>query len=190
MQPYRFNGFWLIHKGLRSMLYATGQQLNQTDFADPEAVAALAAQLNDLLMAYEHHAAIENNHILPLIQRQDPAMIEAFETEHDHDHELGETLARHLNDVLTLETGEAKAVAVKALHYAFYAFTAFNLEHMNREELVLNEVLWNHYNDAEIMEVIRGIQLSLDPETKALMDPWIMKGANPAEVQLLLQAAS
>lgn len=190
MKPYRFNGFWLIHKGLRCMLYETGLQLNQTDFADSSAVAALSKQINDLLKAYAHHADIENNHILPMIQRQDAAMIEAFEAEHDHDHVLGETLARQLNDVLTLEAGELQAAAVKSLHYAFYAFMAFNLEHMNREELVLNEVLWSHYSDAEIMQVVRSIQANLDDETRALMDPWILKGANPAEVQMMLQAAS
>jgi hemerythrin-like domain-containing protein len=190
MKPYRFNGFWLIHKGLRCMLYETGLQLNKTDFADPKAVASLSAQINDLLKAYEHHASIENNYILPLIQAQDPAMIEAFESEHDQDHELGETLAGHLNEVLTLEAGEAHAAAVKSLHYAFYAFMAFNLEHMNREELVLNEVLWKYYTDAEIMNVIRQLQMTMDPEAKALMDPWIMKGANQVEIQMILQAAS
>lgn len=190
MKPYRFNGFWLIHKGLRCMLYETGLQLNQTDFADRNAVVSLSRQINDLLKAYEHHASIENNHILPLIQAQDPAMIEAFESEHDHDHELGETLENHLKAVLTLAAGEAHAAAVKALHYAFYAFMAFNLEHMNREELVLNEVLWKHYTDAEIMQVIRELQQTMDPEAKALMDPWIMKGANQAEIQMMLQAAS
>jgi hypothetical protein len=63
----RYNGFNLIHKGLRALLYHTGLQLQQTDFTVEDETEAAVNRVKEAIMLFEGHAHKEDNLILPAI---------------------------------------------------------------------------------------------------------------------------
>ena len=50
-----------------------------------------------------------------------------------------------------------KSEAGTQVHAAFSKFMLFNIEHMAKEEDVLNPILWRYYTDAELMAISQQI---------------------------------
>jgi hypothetical protein len=53
---------------------------------------------------------------------------------------------------------------------------------MNKEELVVNELLWANYTDNEIQELTAGIIRNQSPEESLLFGKWMVRGMNDAEI--------
>ena len=91
------------------------------------------------------HAAHEDHFILPAIQQYEPSLADLFALEHIKDHSLSEKL----RDLLVVHNHavkpEVKIETGQAISRAFQEFMVFNLEHMSKEETVLNEILWRYY---------------------------------------------
>ncbi len=178
----RYNIFNQIHKGLRALLYDTALTLQQTDFSDAEEAKPALQKIRKTLDAFEGHAYIEDSFVLPAIQQYEPALVDAFEEEHVKDHALGEkvmTLVNRLEQETSAEEQTAKAVE---LLHAFNAFLSFNIDHMNREETVLNERLWRYYSDAEIAAINHRILENVKPADMAFYSTWMMKGLSNTEI--------
>ena len=62
---HRYNIFYLVHKGLRQMLYQTASQLQQTDFTNADETAVLQQQITEVLDLFDEHAGIEDHFIIP-----------------------------------------------------------------------------------------------------------------------------
>lgn len=88
----RYNGFYLIHKTLRLMLYETAKAIQQNDFTDEKSTAQLIQQLDTVVDFYEAHAHHENTIVMPSIRDYNPGLVKEFEAEHDEDHLLGQKL--------------------------------------------------------------------------------------------------
>ncbi|HEX2534211.1 MAG TPA: hemerythrin domain-containing protein [Chitinophagaceae bacterium] len=177
----RFNPFNLIHKGLRALLYDTALQLQQTCFADPKEAASAIGRVRLVVQQFEQHAALEDAYVLPAIAAYEPALVDAFEQEHEHDEALGRKLVQLLLMFEAVEEAEARVLCGSAINKAFRDFLVFNLEHMGREETVLNAVLWNYYTDAEIQQLNARVQASLPETEKAAAARWMMRGINKTE---------
>ena len=63
----RYNIFYMIHKGLRQMLYQTASRMLQTDFSQSEDTNELLPQITELLDLFDGHAQTEDNFVLPAI---------------------------------------------------------------------------------------------------------------------------
>jgi hypothetical protein len=179
----RFNIFNQIHKALRALLYDTSLVLQQTNFADAQEAGIAIERVKSVVAMFGMHAAKEDNYVLPAIQRYEPSLADAFEQEHVEDHALAEklrgllTVYRHaIREEVKIETGQA-------IHQAFIEFMIFNLEHMAKEEKVLNKILWRYYTDAEILAINRGIVASLEPQEIGASSAWMMRGLGNAEIR-------
>ena len=58
----------------------------------------------------------------------------------------------------------------------------FNLEHMSKEETVLNEILWRYYTDAEIESISNRIVRSLRHDEATVTTAWMMRGLSNTEI--------
>jgi hypothetical protein len=177
----RYNSFNMIHKGLRALLYDTALTIQQTYFADADEAEIAIEKIEMVLYLFEQHAHHEDNNILPLIELYEHELVEEFEKEHVKDNELGTRLKHLVNIILAAEKDEDKIFCGSAISKSFVEFMVFNLEHMAREERLINQALWKHYTDEQLMLVNQKLVASIPHEEKALNAKWMMRGVNNTE---------
>ncbi len=177
----RFNPFNMIHKALRALLYDTALSLQQTCFGDAAETETALQKIELVLKQFEQHAHHEDTYILPAITYHNPWMAHEFESEHVEDGKLSAQLQHLVNMCRATTRREDRLMAGSAISKAFTEFLVFNLQHMAKEELVLNQALWKHYTDAEIMQLNLTIAANVPAEEKAAIAQWMMRGINNTE---------
>lgn len=178
----RYNIFNQIHKALRVLLYDTATLISQTDFDDPAQNQAVSERLQQVLTIFDKHADKEDSMILPLLQQYEPAVIDAFEQEHIKDHELAQRLRGFLIALFHAVSSEAKNQLGQTLGTVYMEFMIFNLQHMSKEETVLNNLLWRYYSDDELMAISKKVIASIPTDEAAVTSKWMMKGLSNNEI--------
>ena len=184
----RFNTFNMIHKALRAMLYDTALTLQQTSFGNEDEAKTALRKVETVIAQFEQHAHHEDTYVLPMITAYEPALVEEFEKEHVEDHRIGEQLV-HLVNIFNAASGEEeRTVAGSGVAKAFMDFMIFNLQHMAKEEMLLNPVLWTYYTDGQLMEMNGRIVASIPAPEKAVASQWMMRGISNREAIQWLKA--
>ncbi|MBS1567642.1 MAG: hypothetical protein JST39_24880, partial [Bacteroidetes bacterium] len=80
------------------------------------------------------------------------------------------------------ENEAAKNLIGRQILEAFNGFIAFNLYHMNKEETLLNAVLWEHYTDQEILGIQQNIISSIPPQILMEESRWMMRAISNTEI--------
>lgn len=184
----RYNIFLLIHKGLRAALYQTALQLQQTDFTAAEETEETLGKVKEIVMLFDGHAHKEDRFILPVINNYEPSVVAEFEAEHIKDETLGRQLNACIDNVDKSESLLHKIVAGRELSEAFVSFTVFNLQHMAREEDILNRILWRYYSDDEIKNIGRELAKSIEPWMQDFYATWMLRGINATEAANWMRA--
>jgi Hemerythrin HHE cation binding domain len=183
----RINIFNQIHKGLRAALYDTAIALQCADFrAEQEAEEALS-KVKEVVMLFDEHARKEDLFILPAIVSFEPSVADAFEQEHVTDAALSNQLNLFIDQFNNLLKAEDRVLAGKRINIAFVAFLVFNLQHMAKEEDVLNQILWRYYSDAEILQIQQRIVQNTTPWHQDFFSTWMLRGINHAEAAVWLR---
>jgi hemerythrin-like domain-containing protein len=178
----RYNPFCQIHKALRHALAATLQQLQQANAVDHESTAAVEQQITELIDMFEGHAHTEDTLFFPIVAQHAPDVVATIEAQHAEDHRLGQELQQAL-DAFVHATKEERAHAMAQLLYSFSAFTAFNLNHMNEEELHLNPILWQVYSDDELMAFSAEVIKNIPPDKNAIYRKWMLRALSLPEIE-------
>lgn len=167
---------------MRELLYQTASRIQQTDFTTSQEKESVLEQVNIVVELFDKHAHTEDSFILPALTSYEPSVCNLFEEEHVQDHALGEKLraiikgmenATDENDINTWGT---------VLRPVFVEFLVFNLNHMAKEEEVLNKLLWRYYSDDELQGITKKIIAHQPPEALQLFSTWIMKGLSNNEI--------
>jgi len=178
----RYNIFYLVHKGLRELLYQTAGLAQQTDFTNAGDTALLTAQIGEMLDLFEQHAHTENNYILAAIVNAEPTAAQDFEEEHAQDHQLGNRLRALINMFHHAVLTEEKTELGSAIRLALSQFLVFNIEHMAKEELVLNSLLWQYYTDEQLLAITQKMVAGLPKELSLLYNKWMMRALSNNEI--------
>ncbi|RYG03931.1 MAG: hypothetical protein EOO02_07300 [Chitinophagaceae bacterium] len=178
----RYNIFNQIHKGLRALLYDTALTLQQTNFGDAEEAETALDKVRIAVDIFDQHALHEDEHVLTAVQRYEPSIVDMFEQEHVKDHALSEALRGLLKVYGYAMQAGVKIETGQSINKAFIEFMVFNLEHMAREEVLLNKILWRYYTDAEIVSINQRIVQSISPQEMAATSRWMMRGLSAAEI--------
>jgi hypothetical protein len=184
----RVNIFNQIHKGLRAALYETAQFLQQADFSNEKETEEAVSKTKEVLMLFDEHAGKEDRYILPAIQPFEPSIVDSFEQEHEKDLSLSAALNHSLDSLHYLNTDQEKIEAGKNINREFVAFLCFNLEHMAREEDMINKILWRYFDDAYILGIQRTIVESTQPWHNDFFSKWMLRGTNNGEIEGWLKA--
>jgi hypothetical protein len=177
----RFNSFLLVHKGLRAMLYDASLTLQQTDFSMPAEAVAVLTKVDKVLFAFERHAHHEDSFVIPMVEKFEPELAESFEKEHVEDHRLGNNLKNLLAIFENALLPEEKAICGSAIIRSFTEFLVFNLQHMAKEEHLLNQALWNHYTDEQIIEMGNKLVASIPPAEMQVVARWMIRGMSTTD---------
>ena len=178
----RYNIFNQIHKALRSLLYETAGLIQQTDFTDTTESAEALKKIHQIVDIFEKHALHEDTYVLPAIASYDPALIQSFEQEHEEDNAMGQRLKGLMNAFNNTVSSADRIDAGYAIQTAYVEFMVFNLNHMAREERILNIALWKHYSDIEIVGINNNIVANIPlPELQGT-SVWMMRSMNNGEI--------
>jgi len=170
------------------MLYDTSLTLQQTYFADADEAETAMEKVRQVVDIFDGHAAHEDHFVLPAIRQYEPSLVDAFELDHIKDHALSEKLRGLLTVYNHAVKTEVKIETGQAINHAFTGFMIFNLEHMAKEETVLNKVLWRYYSDAEIMDISKRIISTIPQSEMAIANAWMMRGLSNTEISGWLKA--
>ena len=184
----RYDIFLLIHKGLRAALYQTALQLQQTDFTELEETEEALNKVKEIVMLFDGHAHKEDRFILPAVNSFEPSVVATFEAEHAKDEALGRQLHICIENVEKADSLLEQLIAGRELTEAFVSFTVFNLQHMAREEDILNRILWRYYSDDEIKAIGRELAKSVEPWIQDFYATWMLRGVSNNEAAGWMQA--
>jgi hypothetical protein len=174
----RHNSFNLIHKALRAMLYDAALALQQTYFANTEEAELALEKVEDVLFLFENHAHHEDTFVLPAVKAYEPLLVEEFEKEHEEDLRLSNRLKNLLNIYRNIYFEEEKINCGSAITKSFVEFMVFNLEHMAKEEILINHALWKHYTDEQIIALNQKLVASIPQKELTLACKWMLRGIN------------
>lgn len=177
----RYNSFYLIHKGLRAMLYDAALTLQQTDFSKIEESKNALAKVNDVLFAFGNHAHHEDHFIFPMVEAHEPVLAKSFEKEHVEDHRLSNSLKNLLTIYENALLDEERIVCGSAISKSFVEFMVFNLQHMAKEEIYINEALWKYYTDEQIITESQKLIASIPPAEMQLVAKWMLRGISTTD---------
>lgn len=183
----RYNMFHQVHKGLRAMLYETALCLQHTEFDDAVQARESLAQLQDVIYLFNKHAHSEDTYVFPAVEKFEPSVADAFEQEHVKDHELGELLDQALAAYTVAVDTTGRLEAGRQVQQAFIEFMLFNLEHMGKEEAVINPILHRYYQDHELHAITQQIVSAIVPADMARFSRWMIRGLHNAEISQWLK---
>ena len=178
----RYNIFNQIHKGLRALLYETIIKLQQTDFTDAEDADEAVQQVKIILDLFDEHAHTEDTFILPAIVEYEPSVVDVFAHEHVKDLALSNKLNGLLQAFSLTISPDAKREIGTAISNAVFEFMLFNLEHMKKEEDVLNKLLWRYYTDEVLHGITMNIIANVPADKMPLYNKWMMRGLSNTEI--------
>lgn len=178
----RYNMFYQVHKGLKALLYETALQMQHTDFWNVEEGDAITERVREVVALFEKHAHSEDTFVFTAVEKYEPSVADAFEQEHVKDHQLGELLSVALTEYKRANVITAKAEAGREVQLAFGKFLVFNLEHMAKEEEIINPILWRYYTDGELHAITGQIISNIPPDHMMKFSKWMVRGLNNAEI--------
>jgi hypothetical protein len=177
----RYNSFKMIHKALRAMMYDTALTLQQTHFADVEEAEIALTKVESVINEFEQHAHHEDTFVLPAIESFEPDLVGEFEKEHVEDIEIGNRLQTLVVIYRSLQSSEERINCGSCINKSFRDFMVFNIEHMSKEEIEINRVLWENYTDQELLGLNGRITASIPPEKKITATKWMLRSINKQE---------
>lgn len=164
------------------MLYQTALQMQQTDFTEKKETVLLVSHIEQLVQSFQEHADHENRLLLPAVGKYNPQLAKLFGAEHEEGHRLSLQLITASNSWLHSADKKTMHQAGKIMSVYFNEFIAFSLYHMNMEEQVLNDILWRHYTDRELIEFECKMLTIAPTELLEIKGRWIMKGISNPEI--------
>lgn len=177
----RYNSFNQIHKALRALLYDAALSLQQTDFIVKSECDAAVEKVVAILDLFEEHAHNEDTHVLPAVFSFEPSIVDAFEQEHVQDLELSRALHLTIAELYRATAAVEKQRLGRQLTIAFIQFMVFNLNHMAKEEEILNEILWRYYSDDEIKNIEAVIRQNAPADRQPFVVKWMLRGISNSE---------
>jgi hemerythrin-like domain-containing protein len=182
MGSHRYNVFALIHKGLRGLLYNTALRLQQADLGRVDEGSAAIQQVEVVILLFEKHAENEDKFLLPAAMQHEPDVATDFRSEHQEDQRLGEKLRTGIDAWKRSDNDHERTDAGKNIFYTLNDFAAFNLAHMNKEEKLLNKILWQHYRDDEIRLFEQAMIRNTPPDLLSVSAKWIIRSVSDPEL--------
>lgn len=180
----RFDLYGPVHKGLRAFMADTLLRVGSLDLEDTAQLQDACAQALDLLALLRSHVDHEDEHIHPLLERCRTGGAEQAAGEHVTHRRLLEALA---SEVRGLQTAPSYAAA-DALYQNLAELMADNLLHMRLEDLGHQNLLWQHYTDAELAALDARIVGSIPPKELMLVLRWMLPAMSPPQRLRLMLA--
>ena len=184
----RRNYFNNVHKAVRAGLFETSLRVARTDFGDPEAAAATARDVVDLMDFLDEHAGHEHDFVFPELVSFAPTLAADLEVEHS---KLGElqmkvrALAHRVHRSSSRVRGETGPQLARVLT----VLVTEQLRHLDREETEVNVAAWANRTDDELAQIQTRAQAAMPAETRDRFTKKMLPALNVGEQVELLSGA-
>ena len=173
----RIDLYSAIHKAQRFHLFELANAIGGADLANERIAGTIAERVRHMVEHLRDHAHNEEKYIHPLF---DAAGAGAGPLRHEHDQ-------------LEAELAEIERVLREGpprdLYAAYTRFVANYLLHLSEEEDAQKEILWRHYDDQTLREVLDRFK-SERPREKAAADlEFMLPALSTPEVVALFRGA-
>jgi hemerythrin-like domain-containing protein len=150
-QEQRYNIFKRTHKGLRSIFFDAGAKIQQTDFTKNKQADAVIDVIKQSTRSFLFHLSKEDNIIYHSVVLYAPYIVAMIEQTNIKDEALARSIDKIIDQYKELNTKKEKIAFGQELQAVFFEFTAAVLQHMNKEETVINEILWSNQTDRQLI---------------------------------------
>ena len=164
MRTARYNIYSKVHKSLRTRLLDTGLKIQITDFSKPGTAKETLMILKETISSFEIHLK-EDAFIFHSIASSAPYIVAMLEKENTKNRKMSVVIAEKTERYELLRTRTERINFGTDLQAVFFEFAAAVLHNMNREETIINELLWTNYTDNELAEMEEEIVKRLAPAT-------------------------
>lgn len=182
MEQERYNIFKRTHKGLGSMVFDAGSKVQQTDFANPKEAKLTIPFIRQAVHSFEYHINKEDSVIYNAVAAVAPFIVAMMEKKNAKDLQLACTIGQKLEGHKNLYTKQNMVDFGADLQAVFFVFTSVVLQHINKEETVINELLWSNYDDRRLMELEAQITNHQHPDEKTWYTSHIIKWLTNQEI--------
>jgi hypothetical protein len=150
-QEQRYNIFKRTHKGLRSMLFDAGAKIQQADFTKGKEANVAIEAIKQSTRSFLYHLSKEDKIIYHSVVLYAPYIVAMIEQTNLKDQAMAESIDKIIAQQSDQDTKIERIAFGHQLQAAFFEFTAAVLQHMNKEETVINEILWSNYSDNQLV---------------------------------------
>jgi hypothetical protein len=205
MTKERYNIFKRPHKGLSSMVFDAGTRIQQTDFTNLSEARVTIPFIGQAVRSFRYHINNEDPVIYNAVANTAPFIVAMMEKTNKKDLQLAVIIEEKLKEYKKVYTKQDLNGFGLDLPAVFFSFTAVVLQHISKEETVINELLWSIYDDRQLLEIEAGVTQQLIPDentwytshilkwlTNQEIIGWItgiMEHGNPCEAESLMQTA-
>ena len=180
-----------IHKGIRSMIYKLGGEIQTADFTDEDATKALVARLEHnlsvatsrcILCLLHEHGGNEDDHFFPKFRVFEPGTVEMLIQEHrEIGHKLVGLSKICAELIATKDPYQRIEIGMKLNRSADELF-AYYMTHMNKEEVTILPATWKHLTDEQILEIREIVEKNIPPERYGEWMRWVLPSLNVNEL--------
>lgn len=182
MEQLRVNIYGFPHKGLRNGLGQLAYKLGSLDLNDNKAVEETVQLADELSVLLGLHLHSEEDHVLPPLEAKVPGS-----TQHNHeDHEKMEALEHEMIAAVRVLKSKPSIPALNEAYDKTNYFIREYYRHMAEEEVDMNKVIWEHFEDGDILQWQGAILSKLTPEQFFSWFKFIIPALQPHEQAIML----
>jgi len=164
------------------MLFEAGARIQQTDFTKAKQADAAIDIAKQTTRSFLYHLNKEDNILYLSIVLYAPYIVAMIEQTNAKDERLAKSIDTIIEDYKNLDTKAEMISFGLRLQAAFFEFTAAVLQHMNKEETVINELLWSHYTDKQLVALEVEMLKQSTPEACTWYTGKILKELSNSEI--------
>lgn len=180
-----------IHKGVRSMIYKLGTELQLVDFTDEDATKATLAKLQHnlssasstcILCLLHEHAGNEDNFLFPKVSGFEPAMVEMLIQEHREVVRKLVGLSKICADLISTKDPYQRIEMGLKLNRSVNELFAYYLAHLAKEEATILPAISHHLTDEQLLAIRITVERNTPPERYAQWMAWVLASLNVNEL--------
>jgi len=182
MRKERYNIFTKSHKGLRRLVLEAWAKTNKCDFISTIEVNDCIVTLLKAIRYYIYHIRRENMIIYSAINPVAPYIVTMLDKINAKGIEVASSIEYKIYQFNTEGHGKGIIEFEIELQSSIFSFTSIVVQHIKKEETVLNELLWQNFTDCELLELEVKIMSHFVPEEKEWFNNQVMKCLDDNEI--------
>jgi hemerythrin-like domain-containing protein len=164
------------------MLFDAGARIQQTDFTKAKQADAAIEIIKQTTRSFLYHLSKEDNLLYHSVVLYAPYIVAMIEQTNIKDEKLARSIDKIIEEYKDLTTKNEMISFGLQLQAAFFEFTAAVLQHMNKEETVINELLWSNYTDQQLVALEVEMLKQSTPEACTWYTGKILKELSNSEI--------
>ncbi|MGZ5969573.1 MAG: hypothetical protein ACXWP4_17995 [Polyangiales bacterium] len=180
-----------IHKGLRHCMQAALVRFGQADVDERDDLLGALDDLRAMFSLRANHLELEEQIVHPALDARVPGwLMGALGHEHEEQRQVLYRLAERARGLgrRALDRRFMRNEH-RALYLALASALADDLEHMEVEETLVNPLLWEAFDDAELRALQRTLMECSSPDQLAAHVHWVVPAVSHSERVELMETA-